>query len=90
MDSNNKRIAVIGGAGLVGSHIVDQLTREPVAEIIVYDNFVRGTRANLAEAAKSPKVRVVEASMTDRDTLRRELTAQIGLEEGLKELASQL
>lgn len=64
---------VIGGAGLVGSKIVDQLTREPVSEIIVYDNFVRGTRKNLAEAIKSPKVNIIEASMTDRETLRKEM-----------------
>jgi UDP-glucose 4-epimerase len=73
MNLENKRIALIGGAGLVGSHIVDQLTQEPVSEIIVYDNFVRGSHANLEQALKSPKVKVVEASMTDRDTLFRNL-----------------
>jgi UDP-glucose 4-epimerase len=73
MDLNNKRIALIGGAGLVGSHIVDQLIHEPVSEVIVYDNFVRGSRSNLAEALKCEKVKVVEASMTDRDALRKNL-----------------
>lgn len=79
MNLTDKRIVVIGGAGLVGSHLVDQLIGEPVAEVVVYDNFVRGTRANLAQAAKSPKVRLVEASMTDRDTLRRALTGADGV-----------
>ena len=79
MNLAGKRIAVIGGAGLVGSHLVDQLIGEPVTEITVYDNFVRGTRTNLAQAAKSPKVRLVVASMTDRDTLRRELTGADGV-----------
>ena len=73
MDLTNTRVMLIGGAGLVGSHIVDQLIEEPVAEIVVYDNFLRGTRENLAGALRSPKVRVVEASMTDRDRLRREM-----------------
>ena len=73
MKLNSKKIAVIGGAGLVGSHVVDQLTQEPVKEILVYDNFARGTRANLAEAIKSPKVRIAKASMTDIDALKREL-----------------
>jgi UDP-glucose 4-epimerase len=73
MDLNGSRIMVIGGGGLVGSYIVDQLALEPVSEIIVYDNFVRGTRENLVESVKLPKVRIVEASMTDRETLRREL-----------------
>lgn len=73
MDLHDARIAVIGGAGLVGSHIVDQLIQEPVSEIVVYDNFVRGTHANLAEAAKSPKVRIAEASITNRKTLYEEM-----------------
>jgi UDP-glucose 4-epimerase len=73
MELTNKRIMLVGGAGLVGSHIVDQLIDTAAAEIVILDNFVRGTRANLAAAARSPKVRVVEGSMTDRATLDREL-----------------
>jgi UDP-glucose 4-epimerase len=79
MELAGKKIMVIGGAGLVGSHIVDQLTREPVSEVIVYDNFVRGTRVNLEASVKSPKVRVVQASMTDRETLRREIQGVDGV-----------
>ncbi|RIK31437.1 MAG: NAD-dependent dehydratase [Anaerolineae bacterium] len=79
MDITSKKIAVIGGAGLVGSHIVDQLTREPVSEIIVYDNFVRGTDENLAQAVRDSKVRVVKASMTDPESLRRELAGVDGV-----------
>lgn len=59
------RVLVIGGAGFVGSHIVDQLIAEPVKEIVVLDNFVRGTRANLKGAVKDARVRVVEGSVTD-------------------------
>jgi UDP-glucose 4-epimerase len=73
MNLDGKKIMLIGGAGLVGSHIVDQLVDEPVSEIVVYDNFVRGTRENLAGALASAKVRVIEASITDRDRLAREL-----------------
>ena len=73
MDLTGKRIMLIGGAGLIGSHIVDRLVREPVAEVVVFDNFVRGTKANLMDAMRSPKLRVVEGSMLDRAALHREL-----------------
>jgi UDP-glucose 4-epimerase len=66
----DSRILVIGGAGFVGSHLVDQLTLEPVSEIVVLDNFVRGTRANLRDAVKDDRVRVVEGSITDLPLLR--------------------
>jgi UDP-glucose 4-epimerase len=68
---NNARVLVIGGAGFVGSHIVEQLLAEPVREVIVLDNFVRGTRANLAPALRDKRVRVVEGSVTDRELLKR-------------------
>jgi UDP-glucose 4-epimerase len=73
MELSGKRIMLIGGAGLVGSHIVDQLVDEPVAEIVVFDNFVRGTKQNLERAQRSPKVRLVEGSMTERERLAREI-----------------
>jgi len=52
------RVMVIGGAGLIGSHLVDLLTKEDVAEILVYDNFVRGTKENLENALKDKRVRI--------------------------------
>ncbi|MCB2106828.1 MAG: NAD-dependent epimerase/dehydratase family protein [Rhodobacteraceae bacterium] len=60
MDLKGKKLVVIGGAGLIGSHTVDQLLKEDVGEIVVYDNFVRGTPENLANALKSPKVKIYE------------------------------
>lgn len=68
MDIRGKRFAVVGGAGLIGSHTIDQLLTQDVAEIIVYDNFVRGTHENLHEAAKDPRVRLFEAGGDIRNT----------------------
>jgi UDP-glucose 4-epimerase len=62
---------VTGGAGFIGSHVVDRLLSEDVAEVVVFDNFVRGTRANLEQAVADPRLTVVEGSITDRDALRR-------------------
>lgn len=71
MDIKGKRLLVIGGAGLIGSHAVDQLTKEDVGEIIIYDNFVRGTTANLENALKDPRVKIFEAGgdITQTDIL---------------------
>jgi UDP-glucose 4-epimerase len=67
---SGSRIAVIGGAGLVGSHIVDQLVQTDVHEILVFDNFVRGTRRNVEQACSSSKVRLVAGDIRDRAALR--------------------
>lgn len=61
MDIRGKKVVVIGGAGLIGSHTVDALTRQEVGEIVVYDNFVRGTYDNLAGALSDPRVRIFDA-----------------------------
>jgi UDP-glucose 4-epimerase len=60
MDLRGKKIVVVGGAGLIGSHVVDRLTQEDVAEIVIYDNFVRGTHENLADALRDPRVKVYD------------------------------
>jgi UDP-glucose 4-epimerase len=61
MDIRGKKLVVIGGAGLIGSHTVDELTKEDVREIVIYDNFVRGTRENLNSSARDPRVKIYEA-----------------------------
>jgi UDP-glucose 4-epimerase len=60
MDLRGKKLVVIGGAGLIGSHVVDCLLKEDVGQILIYDNFVRGTHENLAGALTDPRVRVFE------------------------------
>lgn len=60
MDITGKRILVIGGAGLIGSHVVEELLREDVEKVIVYDNFCRGTLENLEETLKDPRCHIFE------------------------------
>jgi UDP-glucose 4-epimerase len=70
MNLQESRIVVIGGAGFIGSHIVDQLLLEHPAEILVFDNLVRGSRQNLSRALTSPKVRLIQGTITDVAGLR--------------------
>ena len=58
MELTGKRFLVIGGAGLIGSHTVDALLQEDVAEVRIYDNFSRGTMENLAGALGDPRAKV--------------------------------
>jgi UDP-glucose 4-epimerase len=68
--NNGPRVLVTGGAGLIGSHIVDLLVGEhPMLcrEIVVLDNFVRGRRENLSWALARGPVTLVEGDIRDRD-----------------------
>ncbi len=58
MNISGKKVMVIGGAGLIGSHVVDELLKTDVGEVVVYDNFFRGSYDNLAEALTDPRVTI--------------------------------
>ena len=60
MNIKGKKFVVVGGAGLIGSHTVDLLLKEDIKEVLIYDNFVRGTNSNIENALKDPRVRVYE------------------------------
>jgi UDP-glucose 4-epimerase len=68
---SGQRALVTGGAGTIGSHIVDQLVVADAAEVIVLDNFVRGRRENLAGALASGLVRIVDGDIRDRALVAR-------------------
>lgn len=60
MDIRGKKLVVVGGAGLIGSHTVDQLLKHDVKEVVVYDNFLRGRMENLTNALKDDRVSIYE------------------------------
>jgi UDP-glucose 4-epimerase len=67
----DKRILITGGAGLIGSHIADLLAAERPREIVVLDNFVRGRRENLMQAASATPLTIIEGDIRDRALLER-------------------
>jgi len=60
-------VLVTGGAGTIGSTIVDQLLDAGAAHVDVLDNFVRGRMANLETAMPSGRVTVIDGDIRDRD-----------------------
>ena len=60
------RVLVTGGAGFIGSQIVESLVRQG-AKVRVFDNFSSGLRANLERVAKD--IEVVEGDVRDRDAV---------------------
>lgn len=58
---------VTGGAGTIGSTIVDQLLDAGAERVLVLDNFVRGRMANLEAASQSGKLIVIDGDIRDRD-----------------------
>jgi UDP-glucose 4-epimerase len=64
-DLKGKRILVTGGAGFIGSHIVDLLCDEGCSEIVALDNMVRGRPENLKRATARGPVRLVHGDIRD-------------------------
>ena len=72
MGLSKSKVLVTGGAGLVGSHIVDELIKEG-ARVVAFDSFVRGRMEHLDWARAHGDVQVIEADLRDRDAIREAL-----------------
>jgi len=69
LDWKQSRVLVTGGAGLIGSHIVDQLIDRGAAEIVIFDNFVRGREENLSRALSRRSLTIIEGDIRNRTLL---------------------
>lgn len=74
--SKRKHILVTGGAGFIGSHLVERLLAEGEA-VVVIDDLSTGSRANLRAVAKQRKLRFIHSKISECRQLPK-LAAQAG------------
>lgn len=81
MKLDGKSVLVIGGAGFIGSHVVEALLKTTVERVVVYDNFTRGRRDHLAEALADPRCEIFSAGgdIRDLDILDRAVSESQGV-----------
>lgn len=68
------RYFVTGGAGFIGSNMVDRLLQNEENEVTVYDNFVTGRREFLKGAMKNERFRLIEGDTQDLELLAKSMT----------------
>jgi UDP-glucose 4-epimerase len=73
VDVQGGTFLVTGGAGTIGSHVVDLLVSGGAARVVVLDDLTRGRKENLAQALPSGRVELVEGDIRDA-TLVADLT----------------
>lgn len=72
MDIDGTSILVTGGAGLIGSTTIDLLlNKHAPAQIVILDDLVRGSLANIERALDDPRVTLIKGDICDADTVRR-------------------
>jgi UDP-glucose 4-epimerase len=64
------RVVVTGGAGTIGSHIVDAALAAGASEVVALDALLRGVPENLAGALATRRARLVEVDIRDREAVR--------------------
>ncbi|MBA0813781.1 hypothetical protein Gohar_027603 [Gossypium harknessii] len=62
---SNMRILVTGGAGFIGSHLVDKLMENEKNEVIVVDNYFTGTKDNLKKWIGHPRFELIRHDVTE-------------------------
>ena len=77
MNLHNKNVLVSGGAGFIGSHLVDRIARENPKNLIVVDSFFLGSEENLIEARKAyPNIKLYRMDASNLAAMLQLVTAE--------------
>lgn len=67
MKIRNKRVLVTGGAGFIGSNLVDELAKDN--HVVILDNFSSGQRENIIHHEGKGNVEITEGDVRDKEIL---------------------
>lgn len=70
MNLENKSVLVTGGAGFIGSHLVDRLIEEKPSNLVIVDNFFLGKERNLQHAKDNFPIKVYNQDASDYDAMK--------------------
>lgn len=65
------RILVTGGAGFIGSHLVDELSKDKSNKITLLDSFYRGSLENIKQLLKNKDIRIIKGDVRDINSFKK-------------------
>src|SRR4051794_28418552 len=70
MHQRTDKIVVTGGAGFIGSHLVDRLLGTSQGQVVVFDNLQRGRLGNLLRWRDDIRLQIVRGDLQDAQAVR--------------------
>ena len=64
-------ILVTGGAGFIGSYVVEELITHQPKRIIIIDNLIRGSHENMKAFSNLPIIEFIEGDIRDRNLIEK-------------------